>query len=417
MTNRVAITGMGCTTGLGNDLKSTWAALLDGRSGISKITSCDVSHLPVQIAGEVKNLAIDNDLLSPGEISRMDRFLHFSIHSASEALRMADLSELFSFYRPESMGSILGVGMGGFPLIERTYRTSLEKDFRRISPFFIPGIIPSMAAGIISLKFGLKGISYVISSACASATHAISAASQEIISGRHTVMVTGGSESTISSLPLGGFASMKALSRRNQDPEKASRPFDKERDGFVIGEGAGILILENLQKAVERNAVILGEIVGIGSSCDAFHITSPHPDGRGAIDCMKKALCSANIGSDQIGHINAHGTSTPLGDKLETKAIKEIFGKHAYNIAITASKSMTGHLLGAAGGIEAIFTALALKEEIIPPTINLENSDLECDLNYTPYRSKKLKCEYALSNSFGFGGTNASIILKKYTGD
>ncbi len=416
MEKRVAITGMGTICGLGHNLQECWKNLVEGKSGISKLESFDVSTLSIQIAGEVKNFSLPEHLLSAKEAQRYDRFLHLALMAGDEALAMAGLVDLKNFHGETSIGTILGVGMGGFPMIETTHSTFLEKGARRISPFFIPGIIPNMASGIIALKFGLKGVSYSISSACASSSHAIATAYNEIQSGRQSAMITGGSEAVLGNLCVGGFASMKALSKQ-ENPIIASRPFDKDRDGFVVGEGGAVLVLEDLEKAKERGAIILGEIVGHGTSCDAYHITAPHPDGEGAARCMELAVQSAKIHPDQISYINAHGTSTPLGDIGETKAIKKVFGDHAYKKNISSTKSMTGHLLGAAGGIEAIFSMMALREGIIPPTINLDNPDPECDLDYTPLKAKRVECEYALSNSFGFGGTNASLILKKYTGD
>jgi len=413
--NRVAVTGMGTICGLGTDLPTVWNKLVNGQSGVSKIENTNTEILPCKIAGEVKNFVIHDDVFPAKEAGRFDRFILFAVKAAHEAIHHAGLEDLKKNYLPDRMGCILGVGMGGLPEIERTCETFLSKGSRRVSPFFIPAIIPNMAPGVISIQFGLTGVNYHISSACASSTHAITAATYEIESGRHDVIITGGSESVISNLPISGFANMKALSKREDEPTRASRPFDRDRDGFVMGEGAGVLVLENLEKARARGAKIYAEVVGHGASADAYHITAPHPEGEGAKRCMKLALDSGNLRPEQIGHINAHGTSTPLGDIGETKAIKGIFGQHAPKIKICSSKSMTGHLLGAAGGIESIFCIMSLHNGIISPTINLENPDPECDLDYVPNVAQKIQVEYALNNSFGFGGTNASIIFKHYS--
>ncbi len=410
MSNRVAITGMGIICGLGHNLKEVWPRIVEGKSGISKVEHRNIEKLAVQIAGEVKNFEIAEDLLEAKEAPRYDRFLHFALHSAKEAL--ADSGVLDAGYDAHRMGTILGVGMGGFPMIEDTSETFLGRGPRRISPFFIPGIIPNMAPGLISIKWGLKGVNYSVSSACASAAHSISASAFEIMAGRQDVMVTGGAEAVVTNLPMGGFINMKALSK-TEDPQKASRPFDTGRNGFVMGEGAGVLILENYDKAKARGAKIYAEVVGHGTSSDAHHITAPHPEGEGAYRCMKMCVESAGITPDKVGYVNAHGTSTPLGDLGETKAVKKTFGDHSKDMFVSSTKSMTGHLLGAAGGIETIFCAMALHEGILPPTINLDDQDPECDLDYVANEAKKVQVEYALNNSFGFGGTNSSLLLKR----
>ncbi|GAB4011324.1 MAG: beta-ketoacyl-ACP synthase II [Bdellovibrio sp.] len=412
---RVAITGMGSICGLGHNLKEVWSGILEGRPGISKIENIDTSALGVHIAGEVKNFKMKEEILPEKEWSRYDTFIHYALAASHEALHHAGLMDgKNGGYDAHNIGAIMGVGMGGFPEIERTAKTFFEKGARRVSPFFIPGIIPNMATGLVTLQFGFKGLNYTISSACASAAHAISAAAYEIMMGRQEVMLTGGAESVVTSLPLSGFNNMKALSKRNDEPAKASRPFDVDRDGFVMGEGAGILILEDLEKAVARGATIYAEVVGHGTTSDAYHITAPHPEGEGARRCMEMAVRTAGIDPSAVGYVNAHGTSTPLGDIGETNAIKKTFGEHAYKMYVSSTKSMTGHLLGAAGGVESIFCAMALHEGVIPPTINLDNQDPECDLNYVPHKPVKANIEYALNNSFGFGGTNSSIVLKKY---
>ncbi len=407
---RVAVTGIGTISGLGHNVQETWANSLEGKSGVSLIESIPAENLAVKIAGEVKNFNISSDLLEPKEAPRYDKFIHFALHAANEALINANIPE--GYYSPLKMGCILGVGMGGFPFIESTHKDFLEKGGRRVSPFFIPSVIPNMASGLISIHWKLMGLNYTIASACASSAHAMSAAAYEIMFGRQDMVVTGGAESVITNLTINGFNNMKALSKRNDEPARASRPFDTGRDGFVMGEGAGVLILEDYEKAVARGAKILAEVVGHGATSDANHITAPHPEGDGAYACMTQALDFAGIKKEQVGYVNAHGTSTPLGDIAETKAIKRTFGDHSKNLIVSSTKSMTGHLLGAAGGVESIFCVLALKNQIVPPTINLENQDPECDLNYAPNKPVKAKLEYALNNSFGFGGTNSSVILK-----
>jgi 3-oxoacyl-[acyl-carrier-protein] synthase II len=411
---RVAITGMGITCGLGHNLKEVWSNALEGKPGISLIEQLDTESLAVKIAGEVKNFKLSDDLLPEKEHARYDRFIHLGLHSTAEALKHAGLSkDDWKGYDADRVGCILGVGMGGFPIIESQHTTYMDKGPRRVSPFFIPSIIPNMASGLVSIQNDIKGINYTVASACASAAHALSMAATEIALGKQDVMVSGGTESVLSDMTISGFANMKALSRRNDDPGSASRPFDTGRDGFVMGEGAGILILEDYEMAKARGATIYAEIVGHASSSDAYHITAPHPEGEGACKCMKSSLKMAGIKPEQVGYINAHGTSTPLGDVGETKAIKKTFGEHAYNLHVSSTKSMTGHLLGAAGGIETIFCAMALHTGDLPPTINLENQDPECDLNYIPNTSINKTVDYALNNSFGFGGTNCSLILKR----
>jgi len=412
LNNRVAVTGMGTICGLGHSLDEVWTNLIEGKNGITEIErkSLDPEKISIKIAGTVKDFELSEDILSRKEAAKYDTFIHYALHSANEALNQAGLLKS-SPYIPGKTGTIIGVGMGGFPIIEKTINIFNERGERRVSPFFIPSIIPNMASGVISLRFNLRGVNYTTSSACASSSHAISAAFFEIQSGRQDMMVTGGAESVISNLPFAGFNSMRALSK-NKNPEKASRPFDVDRDGFVMGEGAGILVLENLDKAIARGATIYGEVVGTGYSSDAYHITAPHPEGEGAVACMEMSLYTAGISPEDIGYVNAHGTSTPLGDKAETMALKRTFGNHAKNLLISSSKSMTGHLLGAAGGLESIVCLKALYEKMLPPTINLENQDPECDLDYIANKARAVEVEYALNNSFGFGGTNSSLIFK-----
>lgn len=413
--NRVAITGMGISCGLGQNLKEVWDNILIGKSGISKIEIHDTEKLAVKIGGEVKNFKLSNDLLPEKEHPRYDRFIHLALHSTDEAIKDAGLDNNWGDYDDQKVGCILGVGMGGFPEIERARTMFMEKGARRVSPFFIPSIIPNMASGLVSIQHGTKGVNYTIASACASAAHAIATSATEIALGKHDVIISGGAESVLSDLTISGFANMKALSRRNDEPEKASRPFDVDRDGFIMGEGAGILILENYDKAVARGAKIYAEVVGHASSSDAYHITAPHPEGLGASQCMKASLEFAGIKPEDVGYVNAHGTSTPLGDIGETNAIKQTFGEHAYKLHVSSTKSMTGHLLGAAGGIETIFCAMALHTNMLPPTANLDNQDEKCDLNYIPHKAIEKKVDYVLNNSFGFGGTNCSLILKRAT--
>ncbi len=410
--NRVAVTGISAICGLGNNLDQVWNNALAGKSGISEIKDVDPDKWPVRIAGSVKDFQISEDILAAKEQARFDTFIHYALHCTDEALKQSGL--LDAGYDPYMIGSVLGTGLGGFPFIENAHKTYMDRGPRRVSPFFVPSFIPNMASGKISMKWNFKGTNHAVSSACASAAHAIGISAAEIMLGRQDALVTGGSESVVSGLTIAGFNAMKALSRRNDEPELASRPFDKDRNGFIMGEGAGILILENLEKAKARGATILAEVVGFGSTADAYHITSPHPDGEGTIPCMQQALKQAGIEPKDIDYINAHGTSTPTGDIAETNAIKAVFGEHAYNLSISSTKSMTGHLLGAAGGLESVFCIKAITEGEIPPTINLDNPSEECDLNYTPKKSVKKEIKYVLNNSFGFGGTNSTTVFKKY---
>ncbi len=410
--NRVAITGMGMINGLGHNLKDVWANALEGKSGVSLVEQINTELLTTKFAGEVKNFELAADILDAKEAAKYDRFIHFAMHSTHEALQDAGLLENRP-YDMDRMGCILGVGIGGFPEIENTAKTLFEKGPRRVSPFFIPAIIPNMPSGLVTIRYNLGGLNFAIASACASAAHALTSACYEIMFGRQDMMVSGGAESVICNLSIAGFGNMKALSKRNDDPATASRPYDADRDGFVLGEGAGILILENYDKAVARGAKIYAEIVGHGATSDAHHITAPHPEGDGAFRSMKMAIEDAGVDLKEIGYVNAHGTSTPLGDIGELRAIKRTFGDHAYNLNVSSTKSMTGHLLGAAGGIETIFCAMALHTGMIPPTINVKNLDPECDLNVTANKAVKKDIKYALNNSFGFGGTNSSLLLKK----
>lgn len=409
--HRVAVTGMGAICGLGHTLDEVWANALAGKSGISTLENQKTENWPVTFGGEIKNFKLSPELMDPKDQDRFDLFNQYALHSTHEAITQAKL--LDANYNPERIGTIFGTGLGGFPHIEMHHKTFLEKGAKRVSPFFIPSVIPNMPEGLVSIKWGFRGINFAIASACASSAHAIGLAATEIMMGRQDAIVTGGTEGVITGYTIAGFASMKALSRRNEEPHRASRPYDTDRDGFVMGEGAGIIVLENYDKAVARGAKIIAEVIGFGATSDAYHFTAPHPEGVGAMACMQQALDMAGIPKEEVGYINAHGTSTPLGDVAETQAIKKVFGDHAYNMHVSSTKSMTGHLLGAAGGLESIFCIKALETGMLPPTINLDNQDPACDLNYVPNKSIKKDIKYALNNSFGFGGTNSSTIFKK----
>jgi 3-oxoacyl-[acyl-carrier-protein] synthase II len=409
---RVVITGMGLLSPLGNTVAENWESAIAGKSGIGPITLFDASRLATQFGGEVKGFD-PSTVMDRKEVKRFDRFIHLAMGAAAEAV--ADCGLTFEGELAERAGVVIGAGMGGLGAIEETKLVLVEKGPGRVSPFFIPSCIINMAPGMISMKYGLLGPNYGAVSACASAGHAIADAFHMVKRGDCDVMLTGGAESAMTELAFAGFNSARALSTRNDNPQAASRPWDKDRDGFVMGEGAGILVLEELEHALARGAKIYGEIIGAGASADAHHITAPHPEGRGARLAMTNALRSAAIRPEQVGYINAHGTSTDLGDVQETEAVKKVFGEHAYKLAVSSTKSMHGHLLGAAGAIEAILTVLALKNQVLPPTINLENQDEGCDLDYVPGKAREVQgVEVALSNSFGFGGTNATLVFRRY---
>ncbi len=411
MNKRVVVTGLGLVTPLGIGVESSWKSALEGKSGIVPITQFDASQMPVRIAGEVKDF--DPALyIEAKEIKKMDRFIHLAMAAATMAMEDSGLK--ITDENAEMVGVIIGAGMGGLPAIEHYHKIYLEKGYRRISPFFIPMLIINLASGNVSIKFGAKGPNSAAVTACATGSHSIGDAFRLIQRGDAEAMIAGGTESVITPLGVGGFAVMKALSTRNDEPEKASRPFDNGRDGFVMGEGSGVIILEGLENALKRGAKIYAEIIGYGMSSDAYHITTPAPEGEGAARCMKASLKDAGIEPEKVDYINAHGTSTKYGDELETAAIKKVFGENAYKLCVSSTKSMTGHLLGAAGGVEAIFSILSIHNSVVPPTINLENPDPECDLDYAPNKAKQMDVEYAMSNSFGFGGTNACLIFKKY---
>jgi 3-oxoacyl-[acyl-carrier-protein] synthase II len=408
---RVVITGLGMITPLGIGVKGSWEGLIAGRSGIKRITQFDSSNFPTKIAGEVQDFNPE-DYIEYKEIKKMDRFIHFAIAATKMAIDDSGLQITAS--NAEKVGVIVGSGIGGLHAIEHYHSVLLEKGPRRITPFFIPMLVINLASGQISIIFGAKGPNSAVATACASGSHSIGDAYEIIQRGDADAMIAGGTEAVITPLGIGGFNAMKALSTRNDEPEKASRPFDIDRDGFVMGEGAGIVILENLESALDRSAKIYAEIVGYGMSADAYHITSPVPDGEGAARCMKMTLKDGGADPSEIDYINAHGTSTKYGDEIESKAIKTVFGEHAYKVAISSTKSMTGHLLGASGGVEAVIVVLSIYNGIIPPTINLDKPDPECDLDYVPYKSRKMAVNYALTNSFGFGGTNACLLFKKF---
>lgn len=410
--NRVVITGIGAVTPIGNNKEEFWKSLLDGKSGVAPITRFNTEDFETKIAAEVKDFD-PTKYLDKKEAKRMDRFTQYAVVSAKEAIEDGDIP--LDEMDKDKIGVILGTGIGGMETFEAEYEKLNKRGPRRVSPLFIPMMISNMATGQVSMALGLKGPSMTITTACASGTHAIGESFRKIKSGELDMVVTGGTESSITKMSVAGFSSMKALSTRNEDYQKASRPFDKERDGFIMGEGSGIIVLEELEHALKRGATIYAEVVGYGATSDAFHITQPDPEALGATKAMKMAIEEAGIDYNEVGYINAHGTSTYFNDKLETLAIKNLFKDHAKDLNISSTKSMTGHLLGAAGGVEAIVTALALNTGKIPPTINYEVPDEECDLNYTPNKMVERDINYALSNSLGFGGHNASILFKKYT--
>jgi 3-oxoacyl-[acyl-carrier-protein] synthase II len=412
MARRAVITGIGLVSPLGIGTAETWRALLAGKSGAGPITQFDASNFACRIAAEVKNFDPLN-WIEKKEVKKMGRFIHFAIAATDFAMKMAGLGAAPP-EEADNVGVYIGSGVGGFDVIEREHKVLLEGGPRKISPFFIPGTIVNLAAGQISIRYNARGPNSATATACSASAHAVGDSFRIIQHGDAEMMICGGAESAITPLGVGGFAAMRALTVRNEEPERASRPFDKERDGFLIGEGSGILVMEELEHARRRGARILAEIVGYGMSADAFHITSPCEDGSGAHRCMSRALADAGLAPQCIGYINAHGTSTPYNDKFETIAIKRTFGDCAYQVPISSTKSMTGHLLGGAGGLEAGVSILALREQVLPPTINYENPDPDCDLDYVPNRARQARLEYALSNSFGFGGTNASLLFRRW---
>jgi len=407
---RVVVTGMGALSPIGLTVNENWESLTHSKSGIRPITLFDASQYSSRIAGEVVSYKAEAHF-QVKDLKKMDRFIQFCLVAGTEALENSGLN--LASENLERIGSIVGVGIGGLAEIQAQYKELLEKGPRRVSPFFIPAVIGNLAAGQLSLKYGLKGPNTCITTACSSSAHALGESFRYIQNGTCDVMVTGGAEAVICELGVGGFCALRALSTRNDEPAKASRPFDKDRDGFVIAEGSAILVLEEYERAKKRNANIIAEVVGYGLNCDAYHITQPAPEGEGAARCMRLALTDAKLNPDQIQYVNAHGTSTPIGDINETIAVKNVFKEHAKKVAVSSTKSMTGHLLGAAGAIEAAFCVKAIQNQVAPPTINLENPSPECDLNYVPHTAQEMKIDYAMSNSFGFGGTNATLIFKK----
>ncbi|RMD95500.1 MAG: beta-ketoacyl-[acyl-carrier-protein] synthase II [Calditrichaeota bacterium] len=410
---RVVITGMGMVTPLGLSVKENWDAILQGKSGIGPLTKFNIPDFPVKIAGEVKNFNPE-DYIDKKDIKKMDPFIQFAMAATKEA--MEDSRLIIDESNTERIGVIIGSGQGGITVIEQNTLKAYGGQVNRISPFFIPSAIINLASGQVAIKYKIRGPSYGVVSACSTGAHAIADGYYTILRGDAEAMVVGGTEATLVPVALAGFANARALSMRNDEPEKASRPFDLHRDGFVSSEGAGVLVLEELEFAKKRNARIYAEIIGIGMSTDAYHITAPDPEGRGPRTCMRNALRNAHIEPEQVDYINAHGTSTPLNDITETKAVKDVFGEHAFKLAISSTKSMTGHMLGAAGSVEVIYCIKAIENQIFPPTINYETPDPECDLDYVPNQPRKGKIDICISNSFGFGGTNVSVVLKKYTG-
>jgi 3-oxoacyl-[acyl-carrier-protein] synthase II len=407
---RVVITGLGAVTPVGLSVKESWENILAGKSGIAPLTLFDVSEYPVRFGGSVKNFDITT-IIPRKEAKKMDTFIHYGIAAGKEAIEDSGL--VVTEQNAERIGVAIGAGIGGLPGIEAGYDAYLKGGPRKISPFFVPGNIINMVAGNLSIMYGLKGPNIAIATACSSGTHNISSAGRMIQYGDADVMIAGGAEMSTCKTGLGGFAAARALSTRNDDPQAASRPWDKDRDGFVLGDGAGIIVLEEYEHAVKRGAKIYAELVGSGMSSDAYHMTSPSPGGDGAARCMKNAMADAGLSADQVDYVNAHGTSTPAGDAGETQAIKAAFGSAAQTIAVSSTKSMIGHLLGAAGGVEAIFSILAIRDQVAPPTINLDNPDSECDLDYVPHTARQMPIEVTMSNSFGFGGTNGTVIFKK----
>ncbi|NBD22501.1 beta-ketoacyl-ACP synthase II [Paenibacillus glycinis] len=411
MKQRVVVTGMGVMTSLGSELETFWGNLLEGKSGVSLIEAFDVSEYPTRIAAEIKNFNPEEYGIDKKEARRMDRFVQFAVVASQLAVKDAGIN-IGAEVDAERVGVMIGSGIGGLGTWEDQHNILLEKGPKRVSPFFIPMMIANMASGQVSMATGAKGPNSTAVTACATGTHSIGDSFKLIQRGDADLMICGGAEATIRPTGLAGFCSMRAMSTRNEEPAKASRPFDVDRDGFVMGEGSGVLVLESLEHAQKRGAHIYAEVIGYGMSGDAHHMTEPDPDG--AARCMAKALRDGGLEPAQIDYINAHGTSTSIGDKSETTAIKKTFGDHAYKLAVSSTKSMTGHLLGAAGGVEAVILGLTLQNGIIPPTINLDNQDPECDLDYVPNVPRNADVQYALSNSFGFGGHNATIVMKKY---
>lgn len=410
---RVVVTGMGIVSPVGSTVDSAWDAICNGRSGIGPVTSFDVEHMKTRIGGEVRNFEVA-DYLQPRDAKRMDNFVHYGFAASVDALTDSGLLDEDSSYNPERIGCALGAGIGGLATIEKTTEAYLKGGPRKVGPFFIPGSIINMIGGFLSIRYNLQGPNIAIVTACSTATHNMGTATRMIQYGEVDIMVAGGAEFATTPTSMSGFISARAMSTRNDAPEQASRPWDADRDGFVLSNGAGVVVLEELEHARHRGANIYGEVIGFGMSGDAFHMTAPPEDGAGAARCMKAAIQDAKIDPQDVDYINAHGTSTPLGDLAETVAVKAIFGDHAQQVPVSSTKSMTGHLLGAAGGVEAIFSLLAIRDGIIPPTINLENPGAGCDLDYVPNTAREQDINIVISNSFGFGGTNGCLVFRKF---
>lgn len=409
MGRRIVITGLGIVCPVGNTIAQAWPNIVAGRSGIGPITAFDASNFAARISGSIKGLDLDQ-YITPKEARKMDPFIHYGMAAGIQAIE--DSGIVVTEQNSRRIGLIIGSGIGGLPGIEKGYQAFLDGGPRKISPFFVPSNIINMIGGNLSIKYGIRGPNYAIVSACSTGAHCIGQAARTIERGDVDVVIAGGSEFATSPTGVGGFASARALSTRNDDPERASRPWDKDRDGFVLSDGAGVVVVEEYEHARQRGAKIYAELVGFGMNSDAYHMTAPSPNGEGAADCMELALADAKLNRDTVNYINAHGTSTPAGDKAETDAVKRVFKDHAYKLAMSSTKSMVGHMLGAAGGVEAIFTILALRDQVAPPTINLETPDPECDLDYVPKVAREMKLTVAVSNSFGFGGTNASLVFR-----
>jgi len=408
MPRRVVVTGLGLISPLGIGTQVTWDALVEGRSGVGPITKFDTEGYSVRIAGEVKDFD-PGQWFEHKEIKKFDTFVHYAVAASEMALEQSELE--IGDDNAHRVGVVIGSGIGGFPMIEKNHKKLLDRGPRKVSPFFIPGSITNMCSGLVSIRTGAKGPNMATCTACSTSAHAISDATLYIRHGYADAIIAGGSEAVITPMPVAGFTSMRALSTRNDEPERASRPWDKDRDGFVIGEGSGIVVLEELEQARKRGAPILAEVLGFGMSSDAFHISAPSDDGDGAIRCMQAALDDAKLNPEDVDYINAHGTSTPAGDIVETRAIKGVFGEHASKVMVSSTKSMSGHLLGAAGGFEFGISVMAVREGIVPPTINLDNPDPENDLDYVPHTAREAPIKIALTNSFGFGGTNGCLLV------
>jgi 3-oxoacyl-[acyl-carrier-protein] synthase II len=407
---RIVVTGLGLVCPVGNTTEQAWSNILAGVSGIAPITCMDVSDFSAKIGGNIKDFDVEK-YITKKEARRMDPFIHYGLAASIQALEDSGLE--ITDENARRVGACIGSGIGGLPGIEQAYQSYLDGGARKVSPFFVPGNIINMVAGNLSIRYGLKGPNYAMVTACSTGAHCISNAARMIERGDVDAMVAGGAEFATSYTGLGGFASAKALSTRNDDPERASRPWDSERDGFVLSDGAGIVVLEEMESAKKRGAKIYAELAGAGMSSDAFHITAPATDGEGAAYCMELAINDAGLNRNEVQYINAHGTSTPVGDKAETDAVKRFFGDHAYKLAMSSTKSMVGHMLGAAGGAEAVFTILSIRDQVAPPTINLTNPDPECDLDYVPHHAREMAIDVAVSNSFGFGGTNGTLVFTR----